>query len=105
MKQPTFEWDDEDKYNELKIFRLEVNNILSTYNTLQTYKLALVKNWLGRKGLQYLETLTTAENETCNTLEGLFNTLTNKFKLQCNKTFKLLQFRKLCRYEDENIEE
>ena len=80
MKQPTFDWDAEDKYNELKIFRLEVNNILSTYNTLQTDKLALVKNWLGRKGLQYFKTLTTTEKETCNTLEGLFNTLTNTFK-------------------------
>ena len=83
MKQPTVDWDTEGKYNELDI-RLKVNNILSTYNTPQTDKLALVKNWLGRKGLQYLETLTTTEKETCNTLEGLFNTLTNKFKLQYN---------------------
>ena len=105
MKQPTLDWDAEDKYSELKTFRLEVNNILSTYNTLQTDKLALVKNWLGRKGLQYLETLTTAENETCNTFEGLFDTLTNTFKPQYNETIKSLQFRKLCRYEDENIEE
>ena len=105
MKQPTFDWDAEGKYMELKTFRLEVNNVLSTYNTPQTDKLALVKNWLGRKGLQYLETLTTTEKETCNTLEGLFKILTNKFKLQYNETIKLLQFRKLCTYEDENIEE
>ena len=38
-------------------------------------------------------------------LEGLFETLRNKFKLQYNETIKLLQFRKLCRYEDENVEE
>ena len=67
MKQPTFDQDAEDKYSELKTFRLEVNNVLSTYNTLQTDKLALVKNWLGRKGLQYLETLTTARNRNCAT--------------------------------------
>ena len=54
--------------------------------------------------LQYLETLTTTEKETCNTLEGLFDTLTNKFKPQYNETIGSLQFRKLCRYEDENIE-
>ena len=65
MKQLTFDWNAQDKYNELKTFRLEVNNILSTYNTQQADKLALVKNWLGRKGLQYLETLMTAEKETC----------------------------------------
>ena len=30
MKQPTFNWDTENKYNELKIFRLEVNNNIMT---------------------------------------------------------------------------
>ena len=90
MKQPTFDWDAEDKYSELKTFRLDVNNVLSTYNTPQTDKLALVKNWLGRKGLQYLETLTNMEKEMCNTLEGLFETLTNKFKPQYNETIKSL---------------
>ena len=39
MKQPTFDWDAQDKYSELKTFRLEVNNILSTYNTPQMDKL------------------------------------------------------------------
>ena len=43
MKQPTFDWDTDDKYSELKTFRLQVDNILSTYNTWQTDKLALVK--------------------------------------------------------------
>ena len=79
MKQPTSDWDVQDKYSELKTFRLEVNNILPTYNTPQTDKLTLVKNWLGRKGLQYLEMLTTDEKETCNMLEGLFETQCNKF--------------------------
>ena len=45
--------------------------------------------------------LTTAEEETCNTLEGLFD----KFKPQYNRTIKSLQFRKLYRYENENVEE
>ena len=105
MKQLMFNWNAQDKYSELKTFRLEVNNILSTHNTLQTDKLALVKNWLGRKGLQYLETLMTAEKETCNTLEGLFKMLYNKFKPQYNETIKSLQFRKLHQYDNENVEE
>ena len=75
-----FDWNMQDKYSELKTFQLQVNITLSTYNTPQTDKLALVKNWLGRKGLQYLEMLTTAEKETCNTLQGLFDTLCNNFK-------------------------
>ena len=47
----------------------------------------------------------TVEKETCNTLEGLFETLSNKFKPQYNETIKSLQFRKLYRYNDENVEE
>ena len=82
-------------YSKLKAFRLEVNNVLSMYNTLQIDRLAVVKNWLGRKHLQYSETLMTAEKEMCNTLEGLFETLSNKFKPQYNETIKSLQFRTL----------
>ena len=78
---------------------------MAIYNTPKTDKLAVVKNWLGRKGLQYIETLTTVEKETCNTLEGLFKTLSNKFKPQYNETIKLLQFRKLYKYDEENVQE
>ena len=85
MKQPPFYWNVQDKYSELKTFRLEINNILSTYNTPQTNKLVLVKNWLGRKGLQYLETLMTIKTEMCNTLEGLYGTLSNKLSLNTMK--------------------
>ena len=55
MKQLTFDWNVKDQYSGLTTFRLEVNIVLSTYNTPQVDKLALVKNWLGRKNLQYLE--------------------------------------------------
>ena len=51
MKQPTFNWETYYKYSKLKTFRLEVNNILTTYNTPQIEQLAMVKSWLGRKGL------------------------------------------------------
>ena len=91
MKQQTFDWNAEDKYSKLKTFRLEINNVLFMYNTLQAEKLAVVKNWLGRKGLQYLDTVTTAKKEMCNTLEGLFERLSNKFKPQYNETIKSLQ--------------
>ena len=47
----------------------------------------------------------TTEKETCNTLEGLFEMLTNKFTPQYNETIKSLQFRELYRYNDENVEE
>ena len=105
MKQPTFDWNAEDKYSKLKIFRLEVNSVLSTYSTPQTDKLAVLKNWLERKGPQHLETLMTVEWKMCNTLEGLFEALLNKFKAQYNETIKSLQFRKLFQCDEENVEE
>ena len=55
---------DEDKYSNPKTFRLEVNNILSTYNMSLSEQLATVKNWLGRKGLQFLESLMNEEKVT-----------------------------------------
>ena len=105
MKQATFNWEVEDKYNELKTFRLEVNNVLTTYSTLQAEQVAIVKNWLDRKGLQFLESLTNEEKVVCSTLEGLFHILTNKFRLQFNETIKSLQFCKLSRQDGESTEE
>ena len=60
--------------------------MLSTYNALDKDKIAIVKNWLGRRGLHYLESLTEAEKWECNTLQGLFDTLSAKFKPQFNET-------------------
>ena len=45
------------------------------------------------------------EKQACNTLKGLFDTLAIKFWPQFNKAIKLLQFRKLCRSENESAEE
>ena len=61
MKQPNFHWEADGKYNEIKTFGLEVNSILSTYNTSQAEQLAVVKNGVGHKGLQFLEALTNKE--------------------------------------------
>ena len=49
MKQPTFNWEVDDKHSELISFRLEVNNILTTYNTPQTEQLAMVKKLARQK--------------------------------------------------------
>ena len=79
--------------------------MLSTYNAQEQDKIALVKNWLGRKGLHYIESLTEEEKQACSTLQGLFDTLAKKFRPQFNKTIKSLQFRKLYRFEGESEEE
>ena len=57
LKQPQFNWEATDKYTEWKEFILEVRNILSMCNAQEQDKITMVKNWLGRKGLHYLESL------------------------------------------------
>ena len=61
LKQPQFNWEVTDKYTEWKAFILEVRNVLSMYNAQEQDKITMVKNWLGRKGLHYLESLTETE--------------------------------------------
>ena len=65
----------------------------------------IIKIWLGRQGLQLLESLTQAEQEVSNTEEGLFEMLNSKFKPQYNDTIKSLQLCKLMRQANENTEE
>ena len=105
MKQPRFNWEAEDKYSKLKKLRLEVSNIISTDNTPQAEQLAIVKNWLGRKSLQFIELLTHVQKHRCNTLDSLFEILTNKFRPQFNETIKSLQSCKFSRWNRENAEE
>ena len=104
MKQTSFNWEAGDKYSELKTFRLEVSNILTTYNAPQAEQLVMAKNWLGRKGLQFIELLTEAEKDRCDTLEGLLEILTDKFRPQFNEMIKSLLFHKLIRHNRENAE-
>ena len=68
LKQPQFNWEATEKYTEWKEFILEVRNVLSMYNAQEQDKIAMVENWLGRKGLHYLESLTETEKHACNTL-------------------------------------
>ena len=62
--------------------------MLSTYNAQKQDKITIVKNWLGRRGLHYIESLTEKEKWMCNTLQGLFDTLTEKFRPHVNETIK-----------------
>ena len=58
MKQPMFNWNTKDKYEELCNFKLEVSNMLQNYNLGQTEKESVIKNWLGKEGLQLIATNT-----------------------------------------------
>ena len=105
LRQLQFKWEMADKYTEWKVFVLEVRNVISTYNACKQEKIAMVKNWLGRRGLHYIKSLTEVEKQACGTLQGLIDTLAKKFRPQYNETIKSLQFRQLCRHEGENAEE
>ena len=105
LKQPQFNWDVADKYTEGKAFILMVRNMISTYNASKQQKIVMVKNWLGRKSLHYIESLTEVEKQACGTLQGLIDTLAKKYKLQYNKKIISLQFRQLCRHDGANTEE
>ena len=71
LKQAQFNWEAADKYTEWKASILEVRNMLSTYNAQEQDNITIVKNWLGRKGLHYIKSLTEGEKQACNTLQGL----------------------------------
>ena len=48
-KQSTFNWEADNKYKELKYFRLEVNNILKSYSMPQAEQIAIIKNGYAEK--------------------------------------------------------
>ena len=72
---------------------------------MKTHGLCIQNNWLGRKGLQFLELLMQMEQERCNTTEGLFITFNNKFKPQLNETINSVHVCKPSRQTKQNKEE
>ena len=105
MKEPTFDKNTKDKYAELRSFKLEVSNMLQTFNLGQIERLLVIKNWQGREGLQLIATLTQEEQESCNDEKGLFDTIDKQFKPHWNETIKFLQFHELARQSNESTEE
>ena len=49
MKQATFNWEAEDKYNEFKNFRLKVNIIFKLCSMPQAEQIAIIKTGLAGK--------------------------------------------------------
>ena len=104
LKQPQFNWKVAEKYTESKAFVLEVMNVLSTYNACKQEKIAMVKNWLGRKGLHYLESLTEGEKQACGTLQGMIDTLAENSDPNIMRQSNPCSSKKLCRSEGKNAE-
>ena len=65
----------------------------------------IVKNLLGKQGLQLPGSLTQAQQEVCNTEKDHFEMLNNKFKPQYNETIKSWKFGKLPRQPNQNVQE
>ena len=59
--------------------------MLQNYNLGQRERVLVIKNWLGREGLQLKVTLT-KEPDMCNDDKGLYETLRKKFKPQLMKS-------------------
>ena len=88
LGQPTFNWKASNKYKELQNFKIDVNMIFmtNTYNAQENDKVPSILKWLGREGLQFVQTLNDVEQEKCKTSKGLCKMLHENFKPQHNKT-------------------
>ena len=62
-------------------------------------------NWLGHEGLRFVQILNERENGKGKTCAGLFEVLSEKFKLQHKKAILLMQYLKLIREQNENAKE
>ena len=59
------------------------------------WKCTLIKNCLAMEEMQFMQTLTAIEQESCRSVKGHFDTLSNNSKPQYNETILSLQFYKL----------
>ena len=76
---------------------MEVENLLQVKLNDPNDKenMPIIKNWLSREGLQFIQNITKAEKEACKSTTGLFNGLKEKFKPQNNEMILSLQYCKL----------
>ena len=52
--------------------------MLQNYKQVQTKRISVIQNWLGREGLQLIVILTKEEQNVCNDYRSLFETLRKK---------------------------
>ena len=60
LSQPVFDWKAPDRYVELLNFEMEVSNMLQAkvYDLNDKETVPIIKSWLSREGLQFIQTLT-----------------------------------------------
>ena len=76
LEKTSVNWSAKDRYIELFNFEMEVTNSVETkvYELTDKEKVPVIKEWLGREGLQLIKTFTNEEKEKCKTPKGLFGT-------------------------------
>ena len=106
LSQPAFGRKAPDRYVELLNFEMEVLNIFQAkaFDLNDEEKLPFIKNWLGREGLQFIQTSTNTEKEACKSVTGLFNVLKEKFMPHHNKMILSVQYCKLHKKENESTQ-
>ena len=103
MKQLTFNWEAKDKYDKLKNYGQEVHIIFKSYSMPKAEQIAIIKDWLGRKGLLF-RNINTGITRKMEQNKGLFTTLkeliqtTIQWNYQVIMVLKISQAKKLeCR--------
>ena len=62
------------------------------FKVTEEEEVPIIKNWLGREGLRFIQTFTNNWKETCKTVKELFSPFSEKFKLHCIDTTSSLQY-------------
>ena len=75
LSKPAYDWKGPDRYVELLNFKMEVANVWQTqaYDLNDSEKVSILKNWLGKEGLQFIQTLANIEKGACKSTIGLFS--------------------------------
>ena len=82
---------------------MEAANMLqvTAYDLNDAQKVPIMKNWLGREGLLFIQTLTNVEKEAWQSTTGLFNVLKEQFRPEHNEMILSLQYCELHRKKKE----
>ena len=104
LSQPVFNWKAPDMYVELLNFEMEVGNMpqVKAYDLSEQEKVPIIKNWLGKEGRQFIQSLTNIEKEACKSATGLIIVLKGTFRPQHNEMILSLQYYKMHRKEYES---
>ena len=74
LRQPTFDWKAEDKYQKPCIFKIGVKNIFMTkhHNSQESKRVQIIISWPGQKGLRFMQTPNNEKQKKYRTSIGLF---------------------------------